>query len=298
METKRIPAEQGNKLIAFHWELNCNDYRNQVSFTWRYISVGIEILSFCHPPGKDKQVHFNFVVNQKQYHYKWVYNCYGGSHKGELPEIRDDYYKLAIHASPQYLEIREVQTRKYRRPGTTSDQEQTGFMDEWYESLEEKNKTSWFAITNELKIIPRDKPVKDRLYNFWIRKSLHHLFPGNALYKYQLYSYNLIPAIPQRRNFTMVSIMDAIQSGHHRQFITMTCEISDQDNICRTFSLGNEGICDIMKGFNLLTSLELYKDWKDFDEMQEAFQNKKIQPGKINANLSEELKKLGIRKSK
>lgn len=298
METKRIPAEQGNKLIAFHWELNCNDYRNQVSFTWRYISVSIEIRSFCHPPGKDKQVHFTFFVNERRYHFHVSYNCYGGSHSGELPEIRDDYYKLSINAGPQYLEIREVQTRKYERPDLPLNPEQKDPIDDRYESLGEKSKKFWFAISNEKKIIPRDNPVKGSQYNMWIRKSLHHQFPGVAMYKYQLYDSNLIPIIPVKGNFSCVSIIDDLRSGGLNPCITTSCEISDKECNCRTFSLGPSGINTVMKALRLLATMQLYQDWNDFDQMQDVWRTGRLEPGIIDKSLDRELRRLGLKKSK
>ena len=112
METKINHEDQGRKLLAVHWELNANDYRNNFSFHWRQNPVRIEVQSYSKPPYKDRYVYFTFYINDKPYHYKWGYNCYGGSHWGEIPSISTEN-TFWIRKSLHYQYSADIFLHKY-----------------------------------------------------------------------------------------------------------------------------------------------------------------------------------------
>lgn len=59
-----------------------------------------------------------------------------------------------------------------------------------------------------------------------------------------------------------------------------------------------DGISDVLKAFTLMDTLENYNDWKDVDAMTALCKEAGVSPGAIVKKLGDELKALGIKKSK
>ena len=102
----------------------------------------------------------------------------------------------------------------------------------------------------------------------------------------------------RRGNFTCMNIVENCKPAGCTAYILITCEISDSNHEIRSFSLGMDGISDVLKAFTLMDAIENYNDWKDVDAMTALCKEAGVSPGAIVKKLGDELKALDIKKSR
>ena len=274
METKDNSKIFKTKLLAHHWYLNYNEYENHISFIWKHNEIRIDIRSNCEPPGRDKCIHFNFLINGEHTLFKFYYDCYGGGSRGKTPELLTDNHRLTFSATPYVFEIYEE----------TIKQEDNQIVPT--EALDDKKKDVWISVYEGYRSGVRcDTPFKDDKIMLWIKKSYDYQYSSDILmYKYELYSNKLLFLTPTRRNFVRHKIFDHCKSIGCGVYASIGCEISDGKGVYRKYYWAREGLEELamFEIIRFFQSLRCYIDWNDYDTMQDLYKSSGVTDQEID----------------
>jgi hypothetical protein len=287
METKENSKKDNRiKLLNHFWYLNGSDYQEQISFIWRNNEIRIDIRVFCYPPGKNKQLDFNFFINGEHTLSRFFYNCYGGGRQGKTPEMISENYKLTFITGPYSIEVFQEKTEEER------------VIDPREKVPEEKMKNTWFGIDNKHRLISIcETPFKDPEISLWIKKSFNYKYkPDILLFRYEIYTSNLFHITPWVGNFKCNKIYDHYQDARRGIPSYMVCEISDGKGEYRVLYFKRRGLEDLTIAdiIQYIHSLCNYIDWKDFDQYQNLCRSAGLTDIEIGNLFNNEISELGI----
>jgi len=153
----------------------------------------------------------------------------------------------------------------------------------------------WFSIKRNLHTDRYDNPNVDEQFIYWIKKTFNYRYSSDViLFKYELFTPNLLPTTLKSGNFTCLKIYDGCQSIGCGVFSFICFDVSDENGVCRTLKWGRQGIEDIVRIFGFMKSLNCYQDWKDRDTMLDLYKSNGITDREIDALVSKEISDLGI----
>jgi len=153
----------------------------------------------------------------------------------------------------------------------------------------------WYSVKKNLQTDSYEPPFIDEQISFWIKKTYSHRYSSDVvLFKYELFTSNLLPTTLKSGNFTCLKIYDGCQSIGCGVYSFIVFEISDENGVCRTLKWGRQGIEDIVRIFGFMRSLNCYQDWKDRDTVLDLYKSNGITDRDIDNLLSREISDLGI----
>lgn len=153
----------------------------------------------------------------------------------------------------------------------------------------------WYSISKSLVTAKFDKPQTDEQLSFWIKKTYNYRYSSDViLFKYELFTCNLLPKILKSGNFTCLKIYDGCQSIGCGVYSFICFDVSDENGGCRTLKWGRQGIEDIVRIFEFMKSLNCYQDWKDRDTMLGLYKSNGTTDKEIDALVTKEISDLGI----
>jgi hypothetical protein len=125
----------------------------------------------------------------------------------------------------------------------------------------------WYSVSNELKTRKLTKPnIKKNNVYIWVHICFDHQFDQyTSLFRYEIYSPNLVPFQLSAGGFTCTSIGDYCKSIGCGNYYSIKYTITDKFKIPRSDFGSAQQIDGVVEIIQLLRELSKYNDWYQYD---------------------------------
>jgi hypothetical protein len=154
---------------------------------------------------------------------------------------------------------------------------------------------TWIAVYPDLTIEHFRKPAKDAEVLLWVRRYKARNDPGfRHRYRYKLYSADMKPGFVRHGNFSFVALYDRKGTSKHNREYREWFYIMDRNQELKYFKAESTDESAIIEAIKFLGKLEDYRDWDEFDGMNEVYQKSGLSEDEFHAILARDLLGIGI----
>jgi hypothetical protein len=154
---------------------------------------------------------------------------------------------------------------------------------------------TWIAIYPDLTVEHYRKPAKDADVLLWVRRYKARNDPGSRhRYRYKLYSANMKHGFVRHGNFSFVALYDRRGTAKHERDYRTWYYIMDRNQELKYFKTDGNDESTIIEAIKFLGKLEDYKNWDEYEGMNEVYQKSGLSEDEFHAILARDLLGIGI----
>ena len=155
--------------------------------------------------------------------------------------------------------------------------------------------SKWIAIYPDLTLEHFRKPAKNADVLLWVRRYKARHDPGfRHRYKYKLYAADMKPGFVRHGTFSFVALYDRKGTTKQDREYRSWFYIMDRNQELKYFKAESNDECAILEAIKFLGTLEDYRDWEEFDGMNEVYQKSGLSEDEFHSILARDLLGIGI----